>query len=236
KKSYQILILAPMLHRDPAAWGAEADLFNPDNFSRDSESRRPPNAYKPFGNGQRACIGRQFAMQEATLVLGLILQRFRLIDHTRYRLKYKEALTIKPDGFRIKVRRRTDRERRVAAGAVAVAEPAAAARAPSASTRPLHHTPLLVLYGSNLGTAESIAGRIAAAGTANGFATTLAPLDDYVGRLPREGAVMIASASYNGTPPDNAVGFCDWLRGGLGADELAGVRYAVFGCGNRDWA
>ena len=47
-------------------------------------------------------------MQEAALVIGLVLQRFKLIDHTRYQLKIKETLTLKPDGLRIKVRRRTD--------------------------------------------------------------------------------------------------------------------------------
>lgn len=111
KKPYQIVVLAPMLHRDPAIWGERADVFDPDHFTREAESRRPANAYKPFGNGQRACIGRQFALQEATLVLGMILQRFKLIDHTRYRLALKETLTVKPDGFRIKVRPRTDRDR-----------------------------------------------------------------------------------------------------------------------------
>jgi len=70
KKPYQIVVLAPMLHRDPAIWGERADVFDPDHFTREAESRRPANAYKPFGNGQRACIGRQFALQEATLVLG----------------------------------------------------------------------------------------------------------------------------------------------------------------------
>jgi cytochrome P450/NADPH-cytochrome P450 reductase len=129
KKPYQIVVLTPMLHRDPSVWGERADVFDPDHFSREAERSRPGNAYKPFGNGQRACIGRQFALQEAALVLGMVLQRFKLIDHTRYRLRLKETLTLKPDGFRIKVRRRADRERRLVhgeapadAGALAVAE------------------------------------------------------------------------------------------------------------------
>jgi len=238
KKSYQIVVLVAALHRDPAVWGEKAEAFDPDHFSREAERARPANAYKPFGNGQRACIGRQFALQEATLVLGMILQRFVLIDHKRYQLKIKESLTIKPDGLTITLKRRTSADRSAIARPAAVtvaatAEPAAAA----SPDRHGHSTPLLVLYGSNLGTAEGLARQIAEDGLAQGFAATVAPLDDYAGRLPSEGAVVIASASYNGTPPDNAVRFCDWLRGGaLESGALEGVSYAVFGCGNQDWA
>jgi len=227
-----------MLHRDPAVWGERAEVFDPDHFSREAERGRPANAYKPFGNGQRACIGRQFALQEAALVLGMVLQRFKLIDHTRYRLKLKETLTVKPEGFRIRVRRRADRDRaRPAARATARSVAAPAAEAPVAAAGPRHATPLLVLYGSNLGTAEEVARRIAESSEVGGFAVTVAPLDEYTDRLPTQGAVVIASASYNGTPPDNAARFCEWLRtADPGTTSLAGVRYAVFGCGNRDWA
>jgi cytochrome P450 / NADPH-cytochrome P450 reductase len=237
KRGVHIVVLTPMLHRDPAVWGERAEVFDPDQFTREREQARPGNAYKPFGNGQRACIGRQFAMQEAALVLGMMLQRFRLIDHTRYQLKLKETLTVKPADFRIKVRPRPDRGR-AAAATISASRPVTAESAPRGRTeRPGHRTPLLVLYGSNLGTAEGIARDIADAGVENGFATTVATLDEYVGRLPREGAVVIATASYNGTPPDNAIAFCDWLRSGRrDAGALAGVSYTVFGCGNRDWA
>jgi cytochrome P450/NADPH-cytochrome P450 reductase len=112
-----------------------------------------------------------------------------------------------------------------------------ATAAPAGSAAPRHGTPLLVLYGSNLGTAEEVARRLAEAGEAGGFAVRVAALDEYAGRLPTEGAVVIASASYNGTPPDNAARFCTWLREAEPvATSLAGVRYTVFGCGNRDWA
>ena len=37
-----------------------------------------------------------------------------------------------------------------------------------------------------------------------------------------------------GEPADNACHFIHWLEG-LKANELAGVRYGVFGCGNHDW-
>src|SRR6266536_1350982 len=54
-------------------------------------------------------------------------------------------------------------------------------------------------------------------------------------RLPAiEGVVAITTATYNGTPPDNAVEFARWLS--EGSPDLTGVRYTVFGCGNQEWA
>jgi cytochrome P450/NADPH-cytochrome P450 reductase len=235
KKGTFVTILVTALHRDPSVWGPNPDLFNPENFSREAEAARPVNAWKPFGNGQRACIGRGFAMHEAALALGMILQRFKLIDVDRYQLHQKETLTVKPEGFKIKVRPRSETER----GAYAGAAPAVAstgATTPQTRTRPGHNTPLLVLYGSNLGTAEELATRVADLADLNGFATRLAPLDDFAGELPKQGAVVIFCASYNGAPPDNATQFVKWLRSDLAKDALAGVNYAVFGCGNSDWA
>src|ERR1700676_2012740 len=237
RKNTFVLILALALHRDPSVWGPNPDAFDPENFSREAEAKRPINAWKPFGNGQRACIGRGFAMHEAALAIGMILQRFRLIDVNRYQMHLKETLTIKPDGFKIKVRARSDKDRGAYTGpATATAAAAGAAAAPRARARPGHNTPLLVLYGSNLGTAEELATRVADLAEVNGLATRLAALDDFVGKLPEQGGVLIFCASYNGAPPDNAAQFVNWLRGDLPKDAFAKLRYAVFGCGNSDWA
>ncbi len=235
-KKQDIAVLIPMLHRDKSVWGEDAEEFNPDHFSVEAEQERPANAYKPFGNGQRACIGRQFAMQEATLVLGMILQRFKLIDSLNYQLKIKETLTLKPDGFKISVKERTHAERTIVLKKEA--KPVAiAAEAVKPVTTKQHHTPLLVLFGSNLGTAEDIAHRIAEDGKIRGFDATVAALDEYTNKLPREGALVVVSASYNGTPPDNAGKFCAWIKdASLAEDAFRGVNYAVFGCGNREWA
>jgi cytochrome P450/NADPH-cytochrome P450 reductase len=262
-KGTSILVLSPLLHRDPSVWGEDAEAFNPNRFAPERQSKVPWRAFKPFGHGQRACIGRQFAMQEAALVLGMILQRFDLIDHLDYQLEIRMRLTIKPEGLKIKVRPRQDRP---PAPAVALADPpvlapaspngvaapvtispamappaacpfAQAAAAPTVPAAERHNTPLLVLYGSNLGTAEGIAREIAADGLNRGYAVTVDPLDDHAEALPTEGAVIVVTASYNGNPPDNAVAFCRRLRDpDLAANAFAGVRYAVFGCGHRDWA
>ena len=72
-----ILVLLPLLHRDPQVW-PDPDKFDPDRFAPGQAKTRPAHAYKPFGTGQRACIGRQFALHEAVLALGLVLHRYHL--------------------------------------------------------------------------------------------------------------------------------------------------------------
>jgi cytochrome P450/NADPH-cytochrome P450 reductase len=172
----------------------------------------------------------------------MLLQRFELIDFADYKLETKQTLTIKPANFIIRVRMRAGRSTTAPLAGprpAAAADPAAAPR-PVAAPAPAadgHQTALLVLFGSNLGTAEGLAHQIADEARARGFVATVGPLDEHVGALPKEGAVIVVTASYNGQPPDNAAKFCQWLSDpSLPPDAFAGVEYSVFGCGNRDWA
>ncbi|WP_181764804.1 cytochrome P450 [Streptomyces albidus (ex Kaewkla and Franco 2022)] len=101
------LVLTLLLHRDPAAWGENADEFDPDRFTPKAVRARPAHVFKPFGTGARACIGRQFALHEATLVLGLLVRRYDFTADPAYRLKVAERLTLMPDGLRLGLTRRT---------------------------------------------------------------------------------------------------------------------------------
>ena len=239
-KGSSITGLTIMLHRDRSVWGADAEEYNPDHFRPETRSQLPPNAFKPFGSGQRACIGRQFAMQEAMLVLGMLLQRFEFVDYLNYELKVKEGLTIKPEGLLIKIKQRPGRTTGIAP--IAITTPPANGQAAEPKARPQrtgegHNTPLMILFGSNLGTAEGIASRIAQDGSDRGYAVTLGALDDHTGELPHEGALIVVCASYNGKPPDNAERFCRWITdSATPADAGSGLAFSVFGCGNMDWA
>jgi cytochrome P450 len=64
-------------HHDPRFW-TEPDRFDPARFSPERSADRPPFAYLPFGAGPRLCIGNQFALTEAQLVLATIAQRYQL--------------------------------------------------------------------------------------------------------------------------------------------------------------
>lgn len=230
-----VMVMLPVLHRDPAVW-SDPERFDPDRFAPARMDEIPEYAWMPFGHGARACIGRPFALQEATLVLAMMLQRFDLtFADPRYQMKISETLTIKPKDLAIHVAPRRRDDDIVPASAASQGErPSAEEFAGVAPTADTHGTPLLVLYGSNGGGSESLARTIAADGRARGWASDVAPLDAHVGDLPVEGPVVIVTASYNGTPPDNAREFVTWLT--QTRDDLSGVRYLVLGCGSLDWA
>jgi cytochrome P450/NADPH-cytochrome P450 reductase len=231
-----LLILQPALHRDPAVWGDDAEAFDPDRFAPENAMKLPPNAWKPFGNGARACIGRPFAMQEAQLVLVMLLQRFDIVlDDPHYQLVVAETLTIKPHGLDIRAKTR-GRGGFSMKGALSTATLKSLVKDASAvAPLPDDATTLLILYGSNTGASEMFARRIAADAARQGYAATIGPLDEHVDRLVPETPVLVVTASYEGQAPDNAKQFLSWIESRSSGD-LSGVRFAVFGCGNRQWA
>lgn len=99
------LVFIPLLHRDPEVW-PEPELFDPDRFLPEHNRARPAHAYKPFGTGERACIGRQFALHEAVIVLAKLLHHFDLTPEPGYELRITERLTLMPVGFRVGLTRR----------------------------------------------------------------------------------------------------------------------------------
>lgn len=101
-----VIVLIPAIHRDPAAWGEDAESFDPDRFLPERSRGRMPHSYKPFGTGERACIGRQFALHEAVLVLARLLHRYDLAGDPAYTLRIKERLTLMPEGFELELRPR----------------------------------------------------------------------------------------------------------------------------------
>ncbi|MGA2428650.1 MAG: cytochrome P450 [Candidatus Acidiferrum sp.] len=66
-----------VVHRD-ARWFDAPEEFRPERWEGDLMKRLPRFAYFPFGGGPRQCIGNNFAVMEATLLLATIAQKFRI--------------------------------------------------------------------------------------------------------------------------------------------------------------
>ncbi|GAA1100703.1 cytochrome P450 [Tsukamurella spumae] len=72
RKGTVVFVLALAAQRDRASWGDDAAAFDPNRFDRG----RDLGWNRPFGTGPRDCIGRVFAMHEATFVLGQLAGEF----------------------------------------------------------------------------------------------------------------------------------------------------------------
>lgn len=227
-----ISVHLPALHRDPKVW-SNPDDFDIDRFLPENEATIHPHAYKPFGNGERACIGRQFALTEAKLAIAMILQRFALSDPHNYRLDIKETLTLKPDNFYLRVRRRQPHERLVTTPLNADNDQRSG---PETNGVQGQGETFTVAWGSSLGTARDIAEELAHRASNLDFDTRCVPLDELADNLPGAGILVVVTATYNGSAPDSAKAFEALLdTQGLDGMERPDLRYAVLGCGNSQW-
>ena len=66
-----------IVHRLERYW-PDPEAFDPDRFLTERMPGKHPFAYFPFGGGPRLCIGHNFAMLEAELIVATIAQRYRL--------------------------------------------------------------------------------------------------------------------------------------------------------------
>ncbi|MGC2660912.1 MAG: cytochrome P450 [Bryobacteraceae bacterium] len=89
------IVISPYAtHHSPEYWD-EPERFDPERFAPGRLSTDSKRAYYPFGHGKRICIGRDFALTEATTVLSMIAQRFnrRLVPGTKIEPHYAMSLT-----------------------------------------------------------------------------------------------------------------------------------------------
>jgi len=135
------------------------------------------------------------------MAIATIFQRFDLVfDDPSYTLRLKQTVTIKPDGFSIRAypRKRSARLYTTPSSAKLPAQINHAVPATTASPDVSGKTPLYILYGSNSGTCESFAQRIASDGPAYGFRPSIGTLDSAAENIPSHGPVIIVTASFEG--------------------------------------
>lgn len=72
-----IAICIYALHRHPGFW-ENPETFDPERFLPERSARQNKYAYIPFGAGPRQCIGNNFGLMEACLVIACVAQRFEL--------------------------------------------------------------------------------------------------------------------------------------------------------------
>lgn len=239
-----IVCLIGKIMQDPRVYGEDAEEFKPERMLDENFEKLPKNAWKPFGTGMRACIGRAFAWQEAVLAVALILQNFDMrLDDPNYEMKVVQTLTLKPKDFYMRASLREGitptillqrlSGDRATGGQHKNGVPKAVEAVPAGD-----HA-LSILYGSNTGTCQALAQKLAGQCAQRGLLADVRTLDAAMGQVSKDKPTVIITASYEGLPTDDAARFVAWLESLKleGEDKkLEGVKYAVFGCGHSDWA
>ncbi|KAL2127195.1 hypothetical protein VTI74DRAFT_11119 [Chaetomium olivicolor] len=199
KKGEPIAAVFSRSHLDPRVFGEDAHEFKP--------GRRP------------------FAWQEMLLATSLLLQNFDFqLDDPSYNLKIAETLTIKPKDFFMRASLRhgmspLDMERNLRGEGSKMGAPVAqeklATTAAASQGNSTTAKSISIFYGSNSGTCEALAHRLASSAPAHGFRTSVIDsVDTAKARLPQDHLVVILLSSY---------------------EEVDNVPYAVFGAGNSEW-
>lgn len=236
KKGAGVMVMGWLLHRDKEVWGEDAYEWRPERWEHLDNLDQA--AFKPFGNGARACIGRAFAMMEGVLALIMILHRFDVeFADPNYVLDIQESLTIKPRGMKVIAKPRFSRNQSLLTELAGSTKPVkAAAATASKRSNAGNGVPINVLYGSNAGTCQTFANDMAEEAAARGLKPFVGDLDTVAGDgvLPSDGPTIIFVPSYEGQPPDNAKQFVQSLQR-LAEKPLTNASYMVMGLGHKDW-
>ncbi len=101
------IIISPWVtHRDERFF-PQPDVFDPDRWTTERERLLPKFAYFPFGGGPRVCIGNNFALMEAAMLLAAVAQRFHISLAPGETVEPLSSITLRPkNGVHVRLRRR----------------------------------------------------------------------------------------------------------------------------------
>lgn len=99
--------MSPWVVHHDARYFPEPEKFLPERWTESFAQKLPRFAYFPFGGGPRICIGAQFAMMEAVLVLTTIASRYTLRVAERQNIELFPSITLRPkNGIQARVESR----------------------------------------------------------------------------------------------------------------------------------
>jgi len=89
------LLFAPLLLHRRADFFPEPQRFDPDRWLN---WEAPPFAFLPFGGGARRCIGDEFALREAQIVLTAVARKYSLVKDPSVEVGTAPLVTLRPAG------------------------------------------------------------------------------------------------------------------------------------------
>ncbi len=94
-KDWNVIMCQWVVHRDPRFF-PDPERFDPDRWADGLAQTLPRYAYFPFGGGPRLCIGNNFALLEAVLVLATLAQGYEFTVDPERPVELLPAVTLRP--------------------------------------------------------------------------------------------------------------------------------------------
>jgi benzoate 4-monooxygenase len=91
------------IHHSKSIWGPDASSFRPERWETVTEQQKA--AFIPFSYGPRACVGRNVAEMELTLIVATIFRRYEF-ELRQGEMQTREGFLRKPLGLDVGMRRR----------------------------------------------------------------------------------------------------------------------------------
>nr|AEM42984.1 cytochrome P450 [Siraitia grosvenorii] len=97
-KTITVAVPTIAVHQDTEYWGEDAHVFKPERFSEGIAKVIESNSagYLPFGLGPRICVGMNFALNEAKIVISMILRRYSFTLSPAYSHSPIQLVTVCP--------------------------------------------------------------------------------------------------------------------------------------------
>lgn len=90
-----VIVMPYVTHRHPDFW-ERPNAFEPERFAPGRDVEHHKFAYFPFGGGPRQCIGNNFALMEAQLILATLAQHYTLDLVPDHPVEPEPTVTLRP--------------------------------------------------------------------------------------------------------------------------------------------
>lgn len=93
----EVSIMTYVIHRHPDIW-TDPNRYDPQRFTPEQSAKRHSLAWMPFGAGQRLCVGKDFALMEAQLIMARILSQYNIEGIPNRQPKVHVSTSLRPGG------------------------------------------------------------------------------------------------------------------------------------------
>lgn len=98
-----VLVPLSIMNRDPDQW-EDPNAFRPERFEEITSHSSAKHGYLPFGYGSRTCIGNTLALSEGTVMIALLMQRYRLFPVPGFKAEVIAGISmVSKNGIRVRV-------------------------------------------------------------------------------------------------------------------------------------